>query len=249
MYVVGVDLGQSQDYTAVCVVESGPSGVPAVATRPQRAYQLRYLSRLPLGTPYPEIVRQVLALLERAPLTRAVPLVVDKTGVGAPVVDMFRVGVKPYAGVRPRAVTITGGESVQREDPFDLRVPKRHLASLLVALYQSRRLQMAPSLPLVRDLIEELKNFKVKVNLATGHDSYEAWRESIHDDLVLTVALACWYAEQVPVAGQSVAGGTLPHVEAARAETARLGAKAGSGTEVVVRRPAAEARTRGYLVG
>jgi hypothetical protein len=38
-------------------------------------------------------------------------------------------------------------------------------------------------------------NFKVKVNLATGHDSYEAWRESVHDDLVLAVALACWHGE------------------------------------------------------
>jgi hypothetical protein len=33
-----------------------------------------------------------------------------------------------------------------------------------------------------------------KVNLATGHDSYEAWREEAHDDLVLAVSLACWYA-------------------------------------------------------
>jgi hypothetical protein len=28
------------------------------------------------------------------------------------------------------------------------------------------------------------------------HDSYNAWRESIHDDLVLAVALAAWYAER-----------------------------------------------------
>jgi hypothetical protein len=34
------------------------------------------------------------------------------------------------------------------------------------------------------------------VNIATGNDSYEAWREGIHDDLVLSVALACWFAEQ-----------------------------------------------------
>jgi hypothetical protein len=43
-------------------------------------------------------------------------------------------------------------------------------------------------------LINELQNFQVKVNLATGHDSYEAWREEAHDDLVLAVSLACWYA-------------------------------------------------------
>ena len=35
---------------------------------------------------------------------------------------------------------------------------------------------------------------RVKVNLQTGHDSYEAWRERDHDDLVLAVAFASWYA-------------------------------------------------------
>jgi len=36
----------------------------------------------------------------------------------------------------------------------------------------------------------------VKINLATGHDSYEAWREGDHDDLVLAVAMACWTGER-----------------------------------------------------
>jgi hypothetical protein len=37
---------------------------------------------------------------------------------------------------------------------------------------------------------------EVKINIATGHDSYEAWREGDHDDLVLAVALACWTGER-----------------------------------------------------
>jgi hypothetical protein len=32
------------------------------------------------------------------------------------------------------------------------------------------------------------------VNISTAHDSYEAWREGDHDDLVLATALACWRA-------------------------------------------------------
>lgn len=31
--------------------------------------------------------------------------------------------------------------------------------------------------------------------IATGHDSYEAWRDGDHDDLVLSLAMACWFAE------------------------------------------------------
>ena len=43
-------------------------------------------------------------------------------------------------------------------------------------------------------LIQELSNFKVKIT-TKGNDTYEAWREGQHDDLVLSVALACWYGE------------------------------------------------------
>ena len=39
-------------------------------------------------------------------------------------------------------------------------------------------------------------NLKVKINIATGHHSYEAWREGDHDDLVLAVAMACWCGER-----------------------------------------------------
>lgn len=36
----------------------------------------------------------------------------------------------------------------------------------------------------------------MKVNVSTGHDSYEAWREGDHDDLVLAAALAAWKAHK-----------------------------------------------------
>lgn len=74
-------------------------------------------------------------------------------------------------------------------------MPKRELVGTLVMLFQSERLKIADGLAEGPVLVNELVNFKVKVNLATGHDSYEAWRESVHDDLVLAVALACWHGE------------------------------------------------------
>ena len=48
-------------------------------------------------------------------------------------------------------------------------MPKKTLA--LASLWPS----MSPAFADV--LINELQNFQVKVNIATGHDSYEAWRE------------------------------------------------------------------------
>ncbi len=45
-------------------------------------------------------------------------------------------------------------------------------------------------------LKRELLTFRVKINIATSHDSYDAWREGDHDDLVLAVAMACWCGER-----------------------------------------------------
>jgi hypothetical protein len=188
VFILSVDLGQSVDYTAISIVEQIQAHELDGAGS---AYLLRYLHRAPLGTTYPVIVGQVLSLLDRTPLSRSeTPLVVDRTGVGAAVVDMFTA-----AGVRPRAITIHGGDGVVDTDRWNLRVPKRDLAGTLVALFQTGRLKIAAGLALAPVLARELLNFKVKVNVASGHDSYEAWREGVHDDLVLSVAMACWYGE------------------------------------------------------
>jgi hypothetical protein len=49
---------------------------------------------------------------------------------------------------------------------------------------------------LVDELVQELENFKIKVNIDTANASFEAWRDRDHDDLVLALALACWWCER-----------------------------------------------------
>jgi len=62
-------------------------------------------------------------------------------------------------------------------------------------LLQNKRLKIASTLSEAATLKKELLNFRVKVDPATAHDSYEHWRDGDHDDLVLAVAMACWYRE------------------------------------------------------
>ena len=213
-FIVGLDLGQAQDYTAIAIVERvvPPLPTPKLPYQgngiliPSRAasYHVRHLERPTRGTKYPTIVARVQTLLATPPLTLHTPLVIDRTGVGRPVTDLFEgQGVKPYA------ITITGGDEVVREGRHT-KVPKRELVSTLVAVFQTGRLRMAANLAEGEALVNELTNFKVKVNLATGHDSYEAWRESGHDDLVLAVAMAVWHGEHLPRPFEAVGGGTRP---------------------------------------
>lgn len=185
MFLAGLDLGQAGDPSALAVLERQESQGGA-------CYQLRALTRFPLGTSYPDIVDEVHRLWEAYGLLGGDNLLtVDYTGVGRPVVDLFlRLAVIP---VRP--VTITSGQQASEPRPGWHNVPKRDLAAVVQILLRRRRLQIAAGLEEAGILLKELTNFKVKIS-TDGRDSYEAWREGDHDDLVLATAMPCWLGER-----------------------------------------------------
>jgi hypothetical protein len=194
-YCIGLDLGQSNDYTALAIVEKIRSG------NPQRlaALHLRHLERYPLRTPYPEITDEVAALVESEHLVtyttdemlNRMPLypelVVDQTGVGPPVTRLLR-----ERGLAFRSVVVTASDGGAGRGAY--RVSKRDLVSALEVSLQTGMLQVAEGLRLWRLLREEMLNFRRKVDLRMTHDTFEHWRESESDDLVLAVCLACWGA-------------------------------------------------------
>jgi hypothetical protein len=178
VFYIGLDLGQSRDYTAIAIVQK--LGLPP-------CYQVRELKRLPLGTSYPEIVEKIKTAMDH-PSVKPNLLAVDATGVGAPVVDLFN-----RDGIHLIPIIIHGGDQITYDKT--LRVPKRDLVGILQVLLQTKRLKIAAGLPDVATLVEELSNFQVRIS-DVGHDSYGVWREGVHDDLVLAVAMACWVAEK-----------------------------------------------------
>jgi len=203
-YFLGLDLGQTSDFTALAVLrqllppQDGSSSLPSPPRHPSPAcrYELIGLQRFPLGTPYTAIVRCIADLLARDPLRKPpATLLVDATGVGMPVVEMFR-----GAGMKPIAVILTAGAAATRVDSHRWHVPKRDLASSLQILLQSGRLKIAARLPEAATLRQELLTLRVRVTPA-ANDTYTAWREGDHDDTVLAVALAAW-AGEMPVRRQ-----------------------------------------------
>ena len=76
-----------------------------------------------------------------------------------------------------------------------VRVPKRDLVSVLQVLFHSKRLKIAAGVNERDTLLGELANFSAKIT-QHANDTYEAWREGQHDDLVLALALACWSFER-----------------------------------------------------
>jgi len=73
------------------------------------AYHVRHLERV-RGLPYPVIVGKVAEIMRSPALKDQAALVVDQTGVGAPVVDLFN-----QAGLDPVGVLIHGGDRASHE--------------------------------------------------------------------------------------------------------------------------------------
>lgn len=193
-FVTGLDLGQSRDYTAIAVLERSrvPSAIPD--ERGEDHYAVRHLERMPLGTSYTAVCDHLVKLFAKPPLSETM-LAVDETGVGRPVVDLLDTS-RIQADIRP--ITITGGHEAHRGELMGWKVPKKCLVSTMQVLLQARRLTVAKSLAFAPVLVEELRNFQVKIT-ESAHETFGAWREGSHDDLVLAIACAAWMGENTPV--------------------------------------------------
>ncbi|MGY3396504.1 hypothetical protein [Bradyrhizobium sp. 1200_D9_N1_1] len=200
-WFVGVDLGQSTDPTAISVMNhrvlplDGWDMIEKTQTRRQKKvvhFDVRHLERLPLGMSYPQQIQRVVNLLARPPLNALRPkLVIDETGVGRPVGDMF-----DAAGLWPSRITITAGLEATQHGGKSWHVPKGLLISNLEAHSHSGELRIAAAANDAAALKEELKDFKRKISEA-GRTTYAA-RVGAHDDLVLSVAITLWMATQGP---------------------------------------------------
>jgi hypothetical protein len=147
-------------------------------------FQVGHLERVPLGTTYPAIVNHVGRLIARLPADTE--LVIDYTGVGRPVYDLFR-----YGSIYPTGVLITSGAAEITVGGV-VHAPKIALISRVQAMLHEGRLKIQKDLPEAKTLIGELMDFRVQYT-AGGHLTFNA-REGRHDDLVLALAIACYRA-------------------------------------------------------
>lgn len=184
---IGVDVGKKRDPTAVCVAEGEWREVEG---RAEVHFVVRHLERLPLGTPYPEVVDRIARVTDqvRARTGERPTLYVDSTGVGQPVVDLLR---EQVLGGTVVAVHFTGGEDrTESWDGEHLRVAlgKGYLVSRLQVLLGTGRLH----LPRTREaaaLTDELMVYELRVD-ANGHARAGAFKVGTHDDLVTALGLA-----------------------------------------------------------
>jgi hypothetical protein len=194
VYLVGLDLGQSRDFTALTVIRKT---LAVVNNRPERTeagqpvYNLlcNHVERFQLGMSYPMIVHAVGSLLRRPELEGKPTLVIDRTGVGRAVYDLF---VQARFPCDLEAVTITAGRDVAHTAYQEWSVPKVDLIAATTAALSTGRLKFVKELPHKETLISELQDYRVTIT-SSANEVFNA-REGKHDDLVLALALPVWYA-------------------------------------------------------
>ena len=192
IFVAGLDLGQAQDFTAMVIVQAeGTQYDQLLVGLPLTKCDVRFIDRYDLGTRYEDIAVDVGKRLGKVPKPHY--LAVDETGVGRPVMEML-------SYLRPHGITITGTGQPRLTAPMHATIPKRDLVSSVQVALQNKILRIADNLKHADLLIRELLAFRANIS-ETGHDTYSAWREKDHDDLVLACSLAIWFAREVIATG------------------------------------------------
>lgn len=215
-YILGVDLGQTFDYTAVSLVkhlldlggseeERRRDAAVAAAARfgiepfrngtssgPVNRYQVLTLHRYARGTTYTSIVDSIAERLRRPELNGRTKLVLDRTGVGRPVFDLFQ-----SVGAKPIGITFSGGNEPSRQDGGWI-VPKADLVGALQSTMGTERLKVSADIAEWPTLRQEMQDLEVRMT-PTGHAQFAAdWRrKDSHDDLLFSLAIALWYGETV----------------------------------------------------
>jgi hypothetical protein len=201
-YIIGLDLGKKQDPAAVAVVRQQrprpvhPHEAPTYpGSLAEPVYTVVHVERVPLGTPYHEIVRVVCALrhspIFRTTLSDELPtLVEDAGGVGTAVSEQFR-----RAGVLPRDIITVPGSSYTLAPDGTHHVSTKRLVDALRVVSEARpvRLELGERLADAPALRRELEFFDETFR-ETGHLTYSA-RVRENDDMILSLAYAVWWGE------------------------------------------------------
>ncbi|WP_321476838.1 hypothetical protein [uncultured Paludibaculum sp.] len=193
----GLDLGQRRDPAALAILQRihEPTGEwNRVTWEPEweLLFRLRHVERFPLGTPYITIVSKVRHLIRDCtgtilggwpvavghPVNPRKTLVVDASGVGAPIVELFH-RCDLDATLIP--VTIIGNGSAHSDAGSGYVVPRRDLVSNLRILLERGLLKIPTRLHDHDALRKEVLELQDRSGTR-------------RDDMAIALALASWWA-------------------------------------------------------
>lgn len=195
-YIIGLDLAKHSDYSAISVLrrtamfDRDTGRMVRREGMPLPRFVCQHIERH-RGMSYPDLVDRVVLILRARELGHNPMLVMDATGLGQPVLDMFK--DRDLGGRRVVGIQLTGGATWTLAGPLQFNVSKTLVVAATQVVLQSERLKIMPDLRLAKVAMDELLAYKVKITLA-ANEIYNA-KDSDHDDICISLMLPIWFAQ------------------------------------------------------
>lgn len=194
---VSVDIGKKTDFTAVSIIE--PYEPLKQRDDGRDVYDVSFIQRIPLDTPYPKVAKGLARLDKKLRKTKEfeyIYWIFDSGGVGESVTDMV-VDLLPNSDIY--RCYLTGGQYPNFNfETNSVSLPKTQMASTLIMLFESDRIEISggaddyfEELEALRD---ELYNFELRIS-PNKVDQWGAFKYSKHDDLAVSLGMGGWLAE------------------------------------------------------
>ncbi len=184
-YWIGADLGQANDYSAVCVVKDRrlPISDGSKVVLGPRERTVVYADRF-RGVSYVDVVDHLIQLRNASPFGGKSELVIDGTSIGRVVSDMLW-----EQGVDHSAIQMTGGQDWSRKGRY-VNASKTLMVENLAVLFASGDLNFAHDLPLRREIEDDLASFTTQTTAAGNQIITQSRNASGHGDIAIALIVA-----------------------------------------------------------
>ena len=178
---LGIDLGQRGSHTAFITLErfdQKPEFNDMLrGTGFRTRYIVRQAERLPLGTPYDEVITRLKTIVDKLIQRGTCVLVIDESGAGIPIVEAIKKELRG-TGARIVPLTITSGQTASATS-----VPRAALITKMQVMAERGELEISPKCRDIEALKDELAHLRLQKFPTQS------------DDLALALCLACWRAK------------------------------------------------------
>jgi len=188
-YWLGVDLAQSQDFTALCCLHETqlPIMQDGQCILGPRALTVVYADRFK-GVSYPAIVDHMVKVMAAKPFAGRCKLTIDASGLGRVVFDLCQEQNIPLTGIQ-----MVAGQQWTRKGLY-CNVGKSLLVENLAVLFASGELKFASDLPLRQVIEQDLASFTLTETAAGNQIITQNRQSGSHGDLAIGLACAAFSA-------------------------------------------------------
>ena len=203
-FLIGGDLGQSNDPSVSLVIARQPLSDAATSAGEGPAedrfrFTILHVMVYPLRTPYPAVVQEFALLATHNTIRHRVNIVLDRSGVGRGIVDLFRDHGEMASITWGVSITAHSNPSRDKTSPMDWSVPKKDLVGATQLALQRQRIIHHPYCPGIGTLLQELHSFRHTTVGGVRH-TFEGKGKS-HDDTVTALSVALWMSHLIPYEG------------------------------------------------